>query len=82
LEGLALEDLLDLLLPFSQFSGYLVYFVVIWYIFPPFWYIVSRKNLATLHAWRAEATSEAVFEAVVAIEHFSESGTGLPDLSW
>jgi hypothetical protein len=44
-----------------MFYGHLVYFmsiwcilcpfgnlVVIWYIFSPFWYIVSRKNLATL----------------------------------
>jgi hypothetical protein len=24
-------------------NGYLVYFVAIWYIFPPFWHAVQRK---------------------------------------
>jgi hypothetical protein len=36
-----------LLSPLGVFYLNLVYFVIIWYIFPPFWYIVS-KNLATL----------------------------------
>jgi hypothetical protein len=32
---------------FGTFYGALVYFVVIWYIFSPFWHVVPRKNLAT-----------------------------------
>jgi hypothetical protein len=32
------------------FYGYLVYFVVIWYIFPHFG-ILTKKNLATLLEW-------------------------------
>jgi hypothetical protein len=24
--------------------GYLEYFMVIWYIFPPFWYAVAKKS--------------------------------------
>jgi hypothetical protein len=38
-----------IIFPFGQISGYLVYFMALWYIlwsfgiFSPFWYIVERK---------------------------------------
>jgi hypothetical protein len=38
--------------PFGVFDGHLKHFLVIWYIyvFFPFWYVRSKKNLATLPA--------------------------------
>jgi hypothetical protein len=35
--------ILVFLLPFDSFYDHLVYFVVIWYIFAPFWYVAPRK---------------------------------------
>jgi hypothetical protein len=49
LEGLAREDvgifmaILSILQPTGIFYGHLVHFVVIWYIFCPFWYVAARK---------------------------------------
>jgi hypothetical protein len=41
-------DTWSILRPFDLFYDHLVYFVLIWNIFPRFWYIVPSKNLATL----------------------------------
>jgi hypothetical protein len=44
-----------ILLPFGLFYGHWVYFVVFWYMLPPFWYVVwyvVPENLATL-VWKA-----------------------------
>jgi hypothetical protein len=40
-------DMLSIILPFDLFYGRLVYFVVIWYLFPVLVYC-AKKNLATL----------------------------------
>jgi hypothetical protein len=54
LEGLAMQDvgifmaIWSVFRPFGRFSGHLVYFVAIWYIFPIFWYVLPRK---IWHAW-------------------------------
>jgi hypothetical protein len=39
----------SILRPLKVFYGHLVYFVVIWYISPRFWYIVPRKIFQPLH---------------------------------
>jgi hypothetical protein len=41
-------DIWSILRPFGIFNGRLVYFVVIWYIFPVLVFC-TEKNLATLH---------------------------------
>jgi hypothetical protein len=35
---------LSILWPNGIFYGHLVHFVVIWYSFPPFWYVVPKKS--------------------------------------
>jgi hypothetical protein len=37
------KDIWSILLPFDIFYDHLVYFVVIWLVFSPFWYIIQRK---------------------------------------
>jgi hypothetical protein len=34
--------------PFGKMYGRLMQFVVLWYIFPVFWYVWAKKSLATL----------------------------------
>jgi hypothetical protein len=38
-----LVTILSILRPFGIFCGHLVYFMVVWYIFSPFWYDAARK---------------------------------------
>jgi hypothetical protein len=46
LEALAMDDvgkflaILSILGPFDIFCGHLEYFMIVWYIPPPFWYVV------------------------------------------
>jgi hypothetical protein len=54
LEGLAMKDvgiffmeIWSILQPFHMFYGHLVYFVVIWYLFPVLVYC-TKKTMATL----------------------------------
>jgi hypothetical protein len=49
LKGFAVDDvgifmpILSIFRPNGLFYGHLVQFVVIWYLFYPFWYVVLRK---------------------------------------
>jgi hypothetical protein len=42
-DGMMVGTFKDILLPFGIFYGNSAYFVVIWNIFPPFWYLVPNK---------------------------------------
>jgi hypothetical protein len=63
-------DIWSILQPFDIFYGHLVYFVVIWYIFPMLIYC-SEKNLATLINTYLDTSIEvtAFFERSPTIEY-------------
>jgi hypothetical protein len=51
----------NILRPFGIFYGHLVYFVVISYIVPQFWYVVPRK------IWQTLMESNCLIESIVVI---------------